>query len=803
MGKSSFHVLRFTDPSPIFNDMSDDLKLQAYCVRCKAQLEMAAPTPVFTKKGQPAVQGQCSVCGTKMFRMGRVPQHAEMQPPPKPAPPPPTGKLVIVESPTKARTVGRFLGKGYTVKASVGHIRDLLRSQLSVDVENDFTPKYRIPNEKRSVVKELTTIAAKSAEVYLATDPDREGEAIAWHLYEVLGLEPEKVRRVEFHEITDSAVEEAFAHPRAIDMHLVDAQQARRVLDRLVGYNLSPLLWRKIRSRLSAGRVQSVALRIIVEREREIQQFEPVEYWTLDALLKPQKNEGRRRAHEFKARLVKVRGEDVPLSSEADVTPLLAELEQAIYEVSKVKAGQRTRNALAPYTTSTMQQEATRKLGLTAQKAMHVAQELYEGLNVGNGQPVGLITYMRTDSTNIAPVAQQEARTFIAERYGAEYLPPAPPTYKTRAKAAQEAHEAIRPTSVLRTPESLKDYLSRDQFRLYDLIWRRFVASQMAAALYDTLTVEIAAGTAEEKPFLFRASGSTLRFPGFLVVYEESNGDNGAEEEKSQPLPHLEEGDPLDLVRLLPEQHFTQPPPRYTDATLIRTLEEYGIGRPSTYAVILSTILQRGYVAREKRRYYPTDTGFLVNDMLVEQFADLINVDFTAQMETQLDEIAEGERDWVALMREFYGPFTEALEKADAALPKVVQVEYIGRACPECGGQLLIRWGKYGKFVGCSNFPTCRYTEPWLERIGVKCPTCGEGDVVVKRTKKGRTFYGCSRWPDCEYTSWNRPVAAPCPTCGGVLYISKPDTAACPHCHASFPLETLEAVGEKVAAEVG
>jgi len=772
------------------------LHIEAYCVKCKDKREMVKSTPVFTAAAQAALQGQCPVCGTKLFRMGRTPLHEGMTPPEKPAPPKPTGKLVIVESPAKARTVGRFLGKGYTVKASVGHIRDLLRSQLSVDVENGFAPKYRVPNEKRSVVKELTKIVQKSATVYLATDPDREGEAIAWHLSEVLDLQPEQTKRVVFHEITKDAVDEAFAHPRDIDINLVDAQQARRILDRLVGYNLSPLLWRKVRSRLSAGRVQSVALRLIVEREREIENFVPEEYWTLDAELAPQQHDGRKKRRMFKARLARIRGEEAVLRCEDDVEPLLTALEDAIYVVSKIKEGQRTRKPAAPFITSTLQQEASRKLGFTARKTMQIAQQLYEGIDVGDEQLVGLITYMRTDSTNVSQLSQNEARRFIAEHYGAEFLPAEPPVYKTRAKGAQEAHEAIRPTSVLRAPEGMKSHLSRDQHRLYDLIWRRFVASQMAPALYDTISVEVLAGTDTEKPYLFRASGSTLRFPGFLVVYEEANAENGEQEkgqQTAQQIPPLTVGEILDLIRLLPEQHFTQPPPRYTDASLIRTLEEYGIGRPSTYAAILSTIEQRGYVRREQRRYSPTETGFIVNDMLVENFPDLINVDFTAQMESELDDVAEGERDWIALMREFYGPFTTALAAAEKAIPVVEQVEYVDRACPDCDdGQLLIRWGRFGKFIGCSNFPKCRYTEPWLEKIGVKCPSCADGDIVEKRTKNGRIFYGCSNWPACEFTSWKRPVATPCASCGGTLVVTRKDVARCLKCAKEFPFDTAE-----------
>lgn len=774
--------------------MVENLKIEAYCMKCRQTREMTQPTAVFTAQAKPAVQGTCPVCGTKMFRMGRTPAHEGLQPPVVEAPKP-TGKLVIVESPAKARTVGRFLGKGYNVKASVGHVRDLLRSQLSVDVAHNFAPKYRVPNEKRAVVKELQAAAAKAGDIYLATDPDREGEAIAWHLSEVLELPAERTHRVVFHEITEPAVAEAFAHPRSLSLDLVNAQQARRVLDRLVGYNLSPLLWRKIRGRLSAGRVQSVALRLVVEREREIEAFVPEEYWTLDAELTPQSTREKRHRKTFRARLVRINGEEPQLRAEADVLPLLTVLEDAEYEVLRLKEGQRRRSPSAPYTTSTMQQEASRKLNFTAVKTMRIAQQLYEGLDIGNGQPVGLITYMRTDSTNVAATAQAEVRDYVNAQYGAQFLPPEPPQYKTRAKGAQEAHEAIRPTSVLRTPAELKPYLSHDQYRLYDLIWRRFVASQMAAAVYDTRTVEIAAGHGADKPYLFRASGSTLNFPGFLVVYEETGDENGNGEQKedSQPVPPLTVGEFLDLIRLWPEQHFTQPPSRYTDASLIRTLEEYGIGRPSTYAAILSNIQERGYVAREQRRLYPTETGFLVNDLLVAHFPDLINVDFTAGMEERLDEVAEGQLDWVALLREFYGPFEQTLHKADAAIDKVEPtVEHVGRDCPDCGAPLIIRQGRFGKFIGCSTFPTCRHTEPLLEKVGVACPECHTGEVVVKRTKKGRIFYGCSSWPECNFTSWKRPLAQPCPKCGGLLLEARKDAAQCQSCHEIVPLEALE-----------
>ncbi len=767
--------------------------LEAYCVKCKTKREMKDPQPVFTASGTPATQGICPVCGTKMFRMGRTPAHEGLQPPPesqrkrKKAKKAPRrkGKLVIVESPAKARTVGRFLGKGYTVKASVGHVRDLLRSQLSVDVENDFKPKYRVPNEKRKVVKELKALAERAEEIYLATDPDREGEAIAWHLMEATDMDPERTKRVVFHEITKPAIEEAFSHPRGLNMALVDAQQARRVLDRLVGYTLSPILWRKVRGRLSAGRVQSVALRMVVEREREIENFTPEEYWTIDAEFLP---EGLKKT--FTARLSKIDGKDPVLPNEAETQAVVTDMQTAVYAVTTVKRGQRKRRPSAPFTTSTMQQEASRRLGFTARRTMAVAQQLYEGVDVGNGGSTGLITYMRTDSTNISPLAQKEARAYIAERFGKEFVPAKPPFYRTRAQRAQEAHEAIRPTSVLRTPEKVKQYLSRDQYRLYRLIWQRFVASQMEAAVYDTLSVQIE-GKSAQHTYRLRASGSSVRFPGFLVLYEEAKDEDSKEETNITIPKEITEGQTLKLLKLTPEQHFTQPPPRYTEATLVRTLEENGIGRPSTYAPILSTLQQRGYVKRENKRLVPTETGKLVNDLLVEHFPDVMDVGFTAQMEEKLDEVAAGKTEWVDVVREFYLPFSKEVEAAEKAIPEMKQEpEPIGRKCPTCGGELVIRWGRYGKFIGCANFPECRYTEPWLEKIGVKCPKCG-GDIVERRTRRGRIFYGCVNYPECDFTSWKRPLPTPCPQCGGLLVIANKSTAQCTVCNATFPLDEV------------
>ncbi len=786
--------------------------MEAYCVRCRTKREMQDPEPVFLSNGRAATRGTCPVCGTTLVRLGRTPAHEGLTPPPSAeqgTKQKPTsgnkkratgqkgrstqvGKLVIVESPAKARTIERYLGKGYTVKASIGHVRDLLRSRMAVDVENDFRPTYRVPKEKRQVVKEIAQLAKNAEEIYIATDPDREGEAIAWHLVEAANLDRDKVRRVVFHEITKPAVQAAFAQPRDIDMNLVNAQQARRILDRLVGYSLSPLLWKKVRSRLSAGRVQSVALRLVVDREREIRAFVPQEYWTIDAEFQPEGVQAR-----YRARLVKVDGQEPELPNEDAVKPLVTDMEKAEYVAVKVKKGQRRRKPAAPFTTSTLQQEASRKLGFTARQTMAVAQQLYEGLDVGEGGRIGLITYMRTDSTNVSPLAQQEARRFIQERFGEEFLPPKPPQYKTRAKRAQEAHEAIRPTSVFRTPEKVKPYLTREQYLLYQLIWKRFVASQMAPAVYDTISVEIR-GQGRAHTYLLRASGSRLRFPGFLAVYEEAR-DEDEGEKKEQMLPEgLREGQRQILLGLHPEQHFTQPPPRYTDATLIRTLEEYGIGRPSTYAPILSTLLERGYVRRENKRLVPTETGELVSDLLVQHFPDIMDVGFTARMEEDLDRIAAGEREWVEVLREFYGPFHQQVKRAEAAMPEHKQYEKVGRTCPRCGGDLVIRWGRYGKFISCSNFPQCRYTEPYIEKTGARCPKCG-GDLIVRRTRKGRVFYGCANYPECDFTTWKRPLPTPCPSCGGLLVQANRTQAQCLQCEARFPLEEVTRAGEPVS----
>ena len=782
----------------------------AYCVKCREKREMNQPEAVYTAAGTPGTRGTCPVCGTNMFKMGRTPAHDHV-PPPDPATIQKArrskskkksdtgkrrGKLVVVESPAKAKTVGKFLGRGYTVKASVGHVRDLLRSQLSVDVENGFTPKYRVPNEKRPVVKELKKVAAGAKEIYLATDPDREGEAIAWHLLESAEMDPERTKRVVFHEITEDAVADAFAHPREIDMKRVDAQQARRILDRLVGYNLSPLLWRKVRSRTSAGRVQSVALRLVVEREQEIYNFDPVEYWSIEADLAKSNGSPQEDGAEFRAKLTRLNGEKAELKSEPDTQAIVAELEKAHYVVEEVKKGERRRKPAAPFTTSTLQQEASRRLGFGTRKTMAIAQQLYEGIELDGAGTAGLITYMRTDSTSVSKQAQAEARDLIAKRYGQTLLPEEPPIYKTRSRSAQEAHEAIRPTSVWREPDQVNQYLSRDQAKLYTLIWQRFTASQMAQAIYDTMSVAVGAGLAPPEdgiwPYRLQASGSRIRFKGFLTVYEETRDEDATPEaDEGIILPELEDGDPLELRQLLPEQHFTQPPPRYTEATLVKALEEFGIGRPSTYAPTISTIQQRGYVEKYEKRLYPTELGEIVNELLVEYFPNIINVEFTSQMEDYLDRIARGDLEWVPVLADFYKPFSSAVSHAEKHMPEVdIEDQPTGDICEKCGHPMVLKFGRYGKFEACSNFPDCRNTKPYLIKLGIACPKDG-GELVERRTKKGRIFYGCANYPECDWSSWKKPLPNPCPNCGGLLVQKNRNWAQCVKCEELFEIDRL------------
>lgn len=762
--------------------------MEAYCVKCKRKNEIQNPIPGFNAVGTPVISGLCGICGTKVFRIGRTELHEGL-----PAPKldrkqrEKKGKLVIVESPAKAKTVGNILGKGYKVKASIGHVRDLLRSQLSVDVNNHFEPKYRVPNEKREVVKELDAEAKSAEEIYLATDPDREGEAIAWHLIEAANLDKKRVKRVVFHEITKPAINEAFSNPRGINNQLVDAQQARRILDRLVGYNLTPLLWQKVRSRLSAGRVQSVTLRLIVEREREIEAFIPREFWTIDAEFK-----GKLTEEKFIATLSKMDGEDPSLESRMDVDLVIPDLQDAAFHVSKIKSGKRTRNPYPPFTTSTLQQQASRLLGYTAKRTMRIAQQLYEGIDVGERGESGLITYMRTDSTNVSPVALNEVRDYILSVHGKSFLPESPIYHKTRAAKAQEAHEAIRPTSVPRTPESIESYLTQEQYKLYHLIWRRFVASQMESAIYETLSIEIE-GFGKAHKYLLRASGSKIQFPGFLILYEEAvENEEKTVSDNILNLPTgIKDGDPLILLNIIPTQHFTQPPPRFTEASLVQTLEELGIGRPSTYAPIISTIQTRGYVEKDGRKIIPTETGFIVNDMLVDYFPDVLGIHFTAHMEEDLDEIAKGEKIWNDVIAEFYRSFEPKLIHAQKEMPdNQLQPEKIDKVCPKCGQDLVMKWGRFGRFVSCSNYPECKYTEPYLEKIGVKCPKDG-GDIVIKKTRKSRIFYGCANYPACDFSSWKKPIHVACPKCSGMLVIKNKMEAQCINCEETLLLKEV------------
>jgi DNA topoisomerase I len=754
---------------------------------------MQNPSAEFTASGSPGTRGKCPVCETTMYRIGKTPAHEGLTPPEnivrksRKKVVERKGSLVIVESPAKARTIGRYLGKGYKVEASVGHVRDLLRSQLSVDVDNNFLPKYRVPNEKRPVVKELKKLAAQAETIFLATDLDREGEAIAWHLMEAAEIDPERAKRVVFHEITKPAILEAFADPREIDMQLVDAQQARRVLDRLVGYSLSPILWRKVRNRLSAGRVQSVALRIIVEREREIDDFLPVEYWSIEGDFLPKGLKTN-----FIAKLARVNGETIKLDSQEIVDPMVEDMKNSTYAIRKIKRGTRTRKSLAPYTTSTLQQEASRRLRFTARRTMAIAQQLYEGIDLGDGEPAGLITYMRTDSTNISETAQQEAKTYITTVHGESFVPEEFPIYKTKAKGAQEAHEAVRPTSALRTPKEMKEFLSRDQYRLYQMIWQRFIASQMNPAVYNTLSVEIISEGSKDE-YLFRASGSNVKFMGYLAVYQETKGEYDKDGDENVKIPaKIEEGQVQILKEVLPDQHFTQPPPRFSEATLVKILEEYGIGRPSTYAPTLGTLQNRGYVYREGRRLFPTETGIIVNDLLTEHFPNIVDAAFTANMEASLDTIAENGSDWKKIIADFYVPFAKQIETAEKEMPEVkAEPEYVGRVCPTCEeGQLMLKWGRYGKFISCDRFPDCRHTEPFLQKIGVTCPEDG-GDVVLRRTRKGRIFFGCANYPECDFTSWKRPISTPCPNCEGTLVVANKRTLQCIKCEEQFLTEDV------------
>ncbi len=729
--------------------------------------------------------------------------------------------LLIVESPAKARTINKYLGKDFDVIASVGHIKDLPKKDLSVDVENDFAPTYEVIKGKGQVIKEIRSKAKMAERVYLAPDPDREGEAIACHIAEEI-KDKDKVFRVLFNEITKKAIIEALDNPLKLDYHRFEAQQARRILDRLVGYQISPILWDKVRRGLSAGRVQSVAVRLIAEREDLIRAFVSKEYWSVVAALEGGVPPA------FEAKLLRIKGEKVDLSSKEETDRLLKGIEDAAYTITKITKKERKRNPSPPFITSTLQQEAARKLGFSAKKTMTLAQRLYEGIEFGTEGPVGLITYMRTDSTRIADEAMTEVRGYIGKTYGKEYLPKSPRHFKKKAKGAQDAHEAIRPTSMSQTPESAKKHLEKDAYRLYDLIWKRFVASQMSPAIFDQTAIDIEANDA-----LFRATGSILRFPGFITLYQEgkdavAKGKDDAEESEGDgaKLPDLKEGDALKLLSITPAQHFTEPPHRFTEATLVKELEEKGIGRPSTYAAIISNIQDREYVRLEKKNFFPTELGMLVNGLLVESFPDILDVEFTARMEKTLDEIEMGKEPWVHALKQFYKYFSPALAKAKKNMRNVKQevvptdipcekcgvmmvikwgkagefiacpnypeckntsnfkrneegkieivveeLELTDEKCPKCKKPMVIRTGRYGRFLACSEYPECKGTKPIT--TGVKCPKCGQGEISERRSKKGKVFFGCTAYPKCDFASWDRPLPEKCPDCGAAFLVEK------------------------------
>ncbi|WP_391208636.1 type I DNA topoisomerase [Psychrobacillus sp. L4] len=667
--------------------------------------------------------------------------------------------LVIVESPAKAKTIEKYLGKKYKVKASIGHVIDLPRSKMGVDVENDYEPKYITIRGKGPVLQDLKKAAKKVKKVYLAADPDREGEAIAWHLAQALNVDIESDCRVVFNEITKDAILESFKHPRPIDMDLVDAQQARRILDRLVGYNISPILWKKVKKGLSAGRVQSVALRLIIDRENEITNFIPEEYWTIEGQFEKGKKS-------FEALYYGSEKEKVKLTNEKEVKEVLKGMKGKKFEVTNVVKKERKRNPAASFTTSSLQQEAARKLNFRARKTMMLAQQLYEGIDLGKKEgTVGLITYMRTDSTRISDTAKAEAHTFIQNEYGSEYITSR--NAEKQSKKAQDAHEAVRPTSVLRTPDQVKAILSKDQFRLYKLIWERFIASQMASAILDTVAVDMKNGDA-----VFRANGSQVKFPGFMKVYVEGSDDQT--DDKDKLLPVLEVGDIVNSLAIEPKQHFTQPPPRYSEARLVKTLEELGIGRPSTYAPTLDTIQKRGYVALETKRFVPTELGTIVHKLVLEFFPNVLNIEFTAQMEKDLDSVEEGQVKWVQVIDGFYQDFAKHVEHADAEMEKIViKDEPTGEDCEKCGSPMVYKLGRFGKFMACSNFPDCRNTKAIVKEIGVPCPSCGEGQIVERKSKTKRIFYGCDRYPTCDFVSWDKPINRPCPKCNDKLVEKK------------------------------
>ena len=661
--------------------------------------------------------------------------------------------LVIVESPAKAKTIEKYLGKRYKVIASMGHVRDLPRSQMGVDVEDNYEPKYITIRGKGPVVKDLKKYAKKAKKVFLASDPDREGEAIAWHLSKILELEESKENRVVFNEITKDAVKESFKHPRGIEMNLVDAQQARRILDRVVGYNISPVLWKKVKKGLSAGRVQSVALRLVIDRENEIRNFKPEEYWSIEG-------EFRYKKSKFTAKFLHYKNKPYKLKTKKDVEKITSELNGDEFEITNVNKKEKTRYPANPFTTSTLQQEAARKLNFKARKTMMLAQQLYEGIDLKRQGTVGLITYMRTDSTRISQTAKDEAKSYIEEKYGTEYTS----NRKTKGKQGdQDAHEAIRPTSTLRTPDEMKAYLTRDQHRLYKLIWERFVASQMAPAVLDTVALDVT-----QNDIKFRANGQTIKFKGFMTLYVEAKDDK--DNDKENKLPKLNQGDKVTATQIEPAQHFTQPPPRYTEARLVKTLEELKIGRPSTYAPTIDTIQKRNYVKLESKRFVPTELGEIVYEQVKDYFPEIIDVEFTVNMETLLDKIAEGDIGWRKVIDNFYGSFKLDVARAEEEMEKVeIKDEPAGEDCEVCGAPMVIKMGRYGKFMACSNFPDCRNTKAIVKTIGVTCPKCKDGDVVERKSKKNRLFYGCSNYPECDFISWDKPIGRDCPKCNHYL----------------------------------
>ena len=672
--------------------------------------------------------------------------------------------LVVVESPSKAKTIKKYLGSNYIVKSSVGHVIDLPKSKLGIDLDNNFKPRYITVRGKASILKEIKTAYKKSSKIFLATDPDREGEAIAWHLKNALGLEDDAVCRIAFNEITKASIKEAIKHPVVINQDVVDAQQARRVLDRIVGYKLSPLLWKKVKKGLSAGRVQSVALHIIIDREKEIDAFDEKEYWTIEATF------SLKDGTQFKGDLLKFKGKKLVMDNEESTKKIIDAILKETPIIGSIVEKEKKKNPLPPFITSTMQQRAAQSLNFISRKTMQIAQQLYEGVDLGkeNGGLVGLITYIRTDSTRISPVAKEEVKEFLLKNYGQKYIPEKPRYYKMGNKT-QDAHEAIRPTSIFNTPEKIKKFLSKDQFKLYQLIWKRFLSSEMPSAIYNQVTIEILCGE-----YFFKSIGSKLKFDGFIKVMTETKG-----EDKWLPIINKDGGIAID--ELEKKQHFTQPPPRFTEASLIKQLESLGIGRPSTYATILDTITLRGYVIKEKKQFFITELGFLVGNLLKKYFEDIINVKFTSKLENDLDLIAEGKREWHNTVKEFYEPFSVLLEHAEAEIEKITlekeSDEVTDVICEKCGRNMVIKTGRYGKFLACPGFPECRNAKPLVEKIGVLCPECN-GEIVVKRSKKGRIFYGCDQYPECEVSFWNKPVNEKCPECGALL-IGKKNFLVC------------------------